>query len=376
MLTALAITLMSAAPAQAQLDAMGRDLQFNYERGIDGLTPLIDMNLLIDRTLAGVGAPPDYKKGFAIGFREQAGMWGAGLLAQVKRGGRVTYRKTVKLDGKPALRVRLLNDDGSFNFFDLLIEPNAAGELRVADVFDLLAGELKSKEIRRMALSSLADVRGDLTDKLKDEQVFLHNLPALKAMTSAMREQKYAEVLDAFAKLPRPLQDQRTYLRMAALAALKVDPLKYEQAMKRYLQLYPNDASSRMMGIDFYFHQKKWADVERSITLVEKHVGTDEAWFEVLRAKAAEQQGKRELAKKHLLKAIAREKTLSDPYLMLLGFSLMEKRYADTVKWLDAVQKDAGVELKDVTTVPQYKDFVESKEGKAWVAQQAAAKGN
>jgi tetratricopeptide (TPR) repeat protein len=176
-----------------------------------------------------------------------------------------------------------------------------------------------------------------------------------------------------FEALPRELQEQPSLLCMYISAAADVDERKYERALARYLQLNPNDPSSNVMAIDCYFLRKRWAEVEKAISVVEARVGKDDGWFEVLRAGASHTQGKVDDAKTHFMNAIAREKTLKDPYFNLINLALAEKHRDAVAKWLEAVERDAHIELQDVSTVPQYADFAASKEGKAFVKRWRAA---
>ncbi|MEW5738646.1 MAG: hypothetical protein AB1938_06945 [Myxococcota bacterium] len=375
-LALLALTL-SAAPTPAQLDALGRSIEAKFAAGEDGLGPLINHSVMGDRTLAGLELPRGFRTGFDSSFKTVGAKLGESMQTAVKGGGRVSYRKAVTVDGQPAVQLRILTADGAFNVLELLVQGDAKGGLEVVDVYDLMAGELKSQEIRRFALAALADLNRTFVDKLRGkEQLFIKHLKEIQSMSDAARAGRDAEVLTTFEALPKELQEQPSLLRMYISSAADLDEKKYERALGRYLQLNPNDPSSNVMAIDFYFLRKRWAEVEKAIAVVEARVGADDGWFEVLRAGAAGAQGKTDEAKKHLEAAIAREKTLKDPYFSLVDLALAEKDWKAVAKWLEALERDAHIELHDVSTVPEYADFAASKEGKAflkkWKATHAA----
>ncbi|GMU61175.1 MAG: hypothetical protein AMXMBFR34_29380 [Myxococcaceae bacterium] len=376
MVTAVAVLALalSAAPSPAELDALGRDIEAKYSQGVDGLGPLVDSVALADRTLQGMELPKGFRTGFDQSFKTVGQKLGESILVGVKAGARLSFRKAVTLDGKPAVQLRLLTPDGGFNVLELLVESGAQGVLKVVDVFDLMSGELKSQEIRRLALAALADANQGLVDKLMGkEQLFVKHLKEIQAMSAAARERRFQDVVTQFEALPRPVQEQRSLLRMYATAASEVDERKYERALGKYLQLYPTDAASNVLALDYYFMRKRWAEVEKAIGVVEARVGKDDGWFEVLRAGAASAQGKKDEARKHYLEAIAREKALKDPYFPLIQLALDGKDWAEAAKWLEAVERDAHVELQDVSAVPDYADFAASKEGKAYVKKWRAA---
>jgi hypothetical protein len=369
----LALTL-SAAPA-GDVEKLGKTVAADFAAGRDGLSPVLDIDALMARTFEGVNAPDQFRQGFVKGFKRSGGSVGKVLAQQMREGARMTFRKVVALDGESAAQLRVLWPNGGFNVFELMVKPGADGRLKVVDMYDLLAGELKSTEIRRWVLTLLAETDRNLVDRLMGrDRLFYRHLPKLKAMFAAAREGRAADAVEEFKSLPREVQDQRSVLRFYAAVSADLDEDEYEQALRRYLRMYP-DASSHAVALDFYFLKQDWAKLDRSIDIIERRVGADDAWFEVLRANSQMARGNPAAAKRHLARAVGREKTLDESYFLLVGISLEEKNYADTVRWLEALERDAGVPLADVSSVPEYAEFAASKEGKAFIEKQRAAEG-
>lgn len=374
MLTEFVIAFALGAAPAGDVEKLGKVVASDLAAGRDGLTPVLSLKELIDRTFEGIEAPPDFRRGFEKGAGNSINKIGESLSRAAQSGARITFRKVVTLDSESAAQLRLLFPDGTFNILELMVKSDADGRLKVVDFYDLVAGELKSQEMRRFALTFLAEQNLSILDRVmgKDE-IFIKNVPQLKAYLATAREGRYAEVVQMYKSLPKEVQQQRTILRIYAVSAGKVDDNEYERALGSYLALYP-DASSHMMAIDYFFLKKEWAKLDRSLDIVEKRVGADDAWFEVLRGDFEIVRGNSVEAKNHFMLAIDREKTLRDPYFMLLGISLREKNFADTAKWLTALERDAGIPLKDVSTLPAYSEFAASKEGKAYIEMQRSAK--
>jgi hypothetical protein len=89
-------------------------------------------------------------------------------------------------------------------------------------------------------------------------------------------------------------------------------------------------------------------------------------YLNVLRAGIHYQAGDLAAAEVAARKALAEEPTLEDAYWQVATVSLDTKSYETTVEMLDLLQQRFGVELEDLTKVPEYADFVKSPEYRKW----------
>ena len=373
MLTALLAASLCIGPSPKELTDYGTAIVADFGEGKDGLITRVNMAALLDRSFKGVEVRSDFAKGFRQGAQEGGYQAGKVLLSYVKAGGTLAFRKPVTLDGEPAVQLRILNSDGSFNVFELVVSRRADGSLEVVDVFDLVQGEKTSQVMRRVALMTFSEADQGLVDRLMGkEQLFIKNASAVKEMNQAVRQGKNAEAAAVYMKLPKPLQDDRTFLRLYTQVTSALDEAEYTRALGRYIELYPEDPAAQVMAIDYYFMKKDWANVATTIDAVEKRIGADDGWLEVLRGNTALAAGNRQEAKEHFKKAAQREKALVQPYALLLNLSLEDKDYKETSRWLAAMETDAGIKLEDLRTVPEYKGFVASKEGRAFLKRKPA----
>jgi len=63
----------------------------------------------------------------------------------------------------------------------------------------------------------------------------------------------------------------------------------------------------------------------------------------------------------------------SDVYWMEIAVSLKTRNFAETARLLDEVGKTFGLEFRDLSTVPEYAEFIASDPGKLWIKKQEEA---
>ncbi len=374
MLTALAVAaVLAAAPSPEELAAEGEVMARELTAGKDAFAARFDAELFGARMTKGLDLPKGMAQGVVKGARNAGQRLGDGALRFSQDGGQITFRGVTSLDGEPAVRLRAVDADGRFTYFELVLVPGTAGALKLVDYYELSAGEKLSDQLRRFTLMGAAEMSQGLADKLLGkEKVFMDSLPKLQAVTKAMRENQPAVAYEAWRALPKELREQKSIMRLGVSVAQQVDDKSYEQEMTRFLTLYPTDPASAVMAVDFYTLKKKWDRVKTAIDGIEARVGSDDGWLEVLRGNIADAAGHLPEAKGHFKKAVEREPGLAQGYWGLIGAALAEKDWAATAKWLRAVERQAGVELGDHSTVPEYAAFVASKEGKAYQKRRAA----
>lgn len=378
----VAFSFLATPVTAADAKTLGRSVELTVAVGVDGIGARFDADRFLDRALAGLDLPKDLEAGFRKGFTSKAGQLGAGVVSQVQSGGRLTFKKVVMLDGAPAAQLRLLTRGNGFEIIELRVTRGDDGSVRIDDLYELSSGELKSQEIRRLALATVSELKRGLIDRLLgSERVFVDNLPKFKELSGAMQAGRFADAVAVYKTVPKELQKERFIQRMYVLAlgglatsepGEKADAA-YQRAMKQYLTLFPDDASSHALGLDYYFLQKRWADFDRSVDIVEKRVDADEAWFEMLRGFAAQARGDKDAARGHFEGAIAREATMPLAYAMLLDLHLAAGAWAEVARWLGAFEAEADADIDAVLELPGYADFLASKEGKAFVKKRKAA---
>jgi hypothetical protein len=364
---ALSLSLLTSAnapPSDAELTELGKSLAADFMAGKDPVTSRVDGNLLLDRALNGTKVPDDFRRGFVKGLGQGFRSSFGALATEMGNGGSVRWTRNVKLDGGVGVQLRVLYKGGAFNFVEFLVVRDGAGTLRIADFYDLANGTFRSEDVRLLALPVLAELKLDTLDRiLGKEQPMLKHIDTLQKINDLSIKGDWEGVRTVWTGLPKDIQEHRLFIKPYISALSNIDEAAYAKAMARYLTLYPDDAAAQVMGIDFYFLRKKWPDCTRAIAAVEKRAGPD-AWFDYLRGAVHLEDKKPAEAKVALEAAVKREPTLPEPYYSLIDLGLLEKKWADTAKWMSACEKATGVSFD--AHAKGFEEFLASKEGKAW----------
>lgn len=361
---ALSLAVVAAAPSDQELQDFGKGLAADFMAGKDPVTNKVDGHALLDRALNGTKVPPEFRTGFVKGltqgFRQS---WGA-LASELAQGGSMRWTRNVTIEGAPGVQLRVLYKGGAFNFVEFLVAKDASGQLVITDFYDLASGTFRSADVRMLALPVLADLKLDTLDRmLGKESAMLKHVDTLKKINDASLKADWEGVRTIWAGLPKDIQEHRLFIKPYISALSNVDDKEYAKAMAKYLALYPDDAAAQVMGIDFYFLRKNWPECLKAIAAVEKRAGAD-AWFDYLRGNVLVEDKKPTEGKAALADAVKREPTLAEPYFSLIDVSLVERKFAETAKWMGACEKATGVSFD--AHAKGFEDFLASKEGKAW----------
>jgi tetratricopeptide (TPR) repeat protein len=330
----------------------------------------IDLERLIERSTRDTSTPKGFADGFAKGVRRSGVNLGKQLVdAQDDESDFHLLR--LRMDGgAPHALYRVISKAG-INYLDLELARNAKGEVVIVDIYPHISGELFSETLRRMYLMAAAEAGHDLMDKLMGkEQEFLKNVPKLQAMQRLTQERKPAEVVKTFRELPPSLRQDKLFLLLRLNAASNLDEAEYQKAIEDFEKAFPNDPSIALISIDGHMMRKDYDNVLKCIDRLDSRV--KDPYLHYLRGSVMLDKGDGKEARRFFQAAIDAEPTLVAPYWVLIGLSLQDKKYKDTARYLTAIERDAGMELNELTELEQYAGFVKSPEYKAWNKQRAA----
>jgi tetratricopeptide (TPR) repeat protein len=362
------------APAPA-MDAAYVAFTEELEDGInsgDGsaLDAHVDLERLIERCTRNTSAPSNFAEGFAKGMRRSGVNMGKQLV-EARDEESDFHLLRLRMDGgTPHALYRVLSKAG-INYLDFELSKNAKGQVVIVDIYPHISGELFSETLRRMYLMAAAEAGYNLMDKLMGkDQDFLKNFSKLQAMQRFTQEHKPAEVVKTFNELPPSLRQNKIFLLLRLTAASNLEEAEYQKAIAEFEKAFPNDASLALISIDGHMLRKDYAGVMKSIDRLDQRV--KDPYLNYLRGSVMLEKEEGKEAHRFFQVAIDAEPTLVPPYWVLIGLSLQDKKYKDTALYLTAIERDAGVELSDLTQLEQYAGFVKSPEYKAWNKQRAA----
>ena len=325
---------------------------------------------LFERSISDLGASADFFKGVKQGIQAASAQntFGTQIVAQVAKGGSYRLLRVHVVDGRHRALFRLIQPSkGGVNYHDLLVARFPDGRIGMEDAHIYVTDELLSQSMRRLFIPLIAESnRGALSRLAGADREYLDNLPLLKQFTGAIRAGRHAEALTIYRKLPTKLQQDRTIMIMYVQAASGADQSEYAAAMEAMRTSFPKDTCTEFLSIDYYVLRKEFDESIRSIDRLDKRLGGD-PYLNVMRAGTmilAERYAEAGAAAE---KAVAAEPNLAPAYWSRITVSLKQKEFQDTFRWLRLVVEKCGEDVADLTTVPEYAEFVKSPSYKDWL---------
>jgi hypothetical protein len=367
----------AAPPADEKGDGspladFGRALAADFTAGQDGLAGRFDLDALLDRSLQGLPAPEEFKRGFKEGLRKRGLPLGASVLQFLQGGGRLTFVKVSKNGGDPAVTLRALAASGGFNFMQFVVRDAGGGTLRVVDLYDIGRGNLVSEDLRRVALMALAEARQGSLDGLSgSDRGIIGNVRTFARMNEAQAAGRLADAYRIYETLPLELREERVFLRQSIMMAVKVDPATYRRQLDRFIQLFPQDPAAQVMAIDACFLREDWGCARGALDALERWLGEPDGWIEVLRGTVASSAKELAEARRHFERARLLEPGLPQATGSLLTVLLAQRDHAATARLLEELERRIGKPFPGVMDGAEFEGFRGSPEGKAFLAGRA-----
>ncbi|REJ86019.1 MAG: hypothetical protein DWQ34_27925 [Planctomycetota bacterium] len=334
-------------------------------------TRLVDWESIVASATDGFEETPQltlarrgFKQGFVSRMRDSGGLT-AQIVAALDAGGTYRLLRMHEVDGRPRALFRLLlPQGGGVNYHDLEFHRGPGGAVRISDLHIALSGERFSETLRRAFLPVAAEALGGQNITEANRQHVEH-LDALTNMAEAARARDYAQALSIYAELPESLQQDTNVLLVRLQASQNASDEAYAEAIADFSRFHPDDLCVELLSIDGYLlrdqHEESLAAVDR----LEKSIGGD-PFLHVLRAGILYDAGRLDEAEQSARQAIKEEPGLENAYWQVISVSLDQADYKTTVEMLTLLEDRLGVEFVDLTEVPEYSEFVKSREFRDW----------
>jgi len=185
-------------------------------------------------------------------------------------------------------------------------------------------------------------------------------------MARSLREKRFEEGLAAYQELPDRLKKDKSVLILRFGLARGKGDKEYLAALQDMLTNYPDDPWADLLAVDAYLLTKQYSKALESIDRVDQAVGGD-PYQKVVRAGIYIATGQVAKAREACEQAIKKDPMLKGAYWRLVDVSLQQKDFAETARLLNLLADRFQVQIKDLTTVPSYAEFVRSPEYKEWL---------
>jgi hypothetical protein len=340
---------------------------------VAGSNNLIDWDALLEKATAYPNLTPAQGKqrGEFIGGAIKATKSSAGFCGQVidnvHKGGTYKLLRCREVEGQRRALLRMITADGGLNYHDFVLASRDGGVVRAVDCYVFLTGQLLTEAVRQAFLPFARTwSKGGLDQLAPDDREFLTHFSEFTSLANSYRDKEHRRVLETYKRMPESLKKLKNVLAIRLNAAQQISDEENLRAIDDFRKYYPNDASVDLIALDAFMLRKAYDQVLAGLDRVDKAVGGD-PYLKGLRANALMLQGKTEAAVKMAEAATAEEPTLQPAYVVILTLSLDKRDFAKTAQVLSALQTKCGLKFQDLTTVPEYKEFVKSPQYKAWL---------
>lgn len=356
----------------------GMELVRQLESAMNGrdaaaASALLDVDVLIDRTMAGLVTSPEYRDRLRKTSAGGASEFMTGVIKALGQNGSYHFLRLRHVNGETRALFRVLSKDGDLNYHDWVTGMDRQGRRRLDDVYISGAGELASQTVRRVVVAMdgaeppwLDQVGG--TDAARAATV-----KAMKQVIDDARIGKFEDALREYKVLPPALREDKSFMLLRVRLAQKLkakQPGEYDAAIADFQRLFPGDPCLDLTSLDALLAAGQYRETLQSLDRIEAFVGTD-AFLYYLRGRIYLKEGgseNLERARKLYRTAIDIEPTLHTPYWGLVTLSLKTKNFDETAACLDEIERKFRLRIKDLTTIPAYADFVKSDAYRKWKA--------
>lgn len=333
---------------------------------------LVDHEALIDRVFAGLDVGDEFRTGYRRGLENQGGIRTLidQIIAVAQNGGSYELVRYVE-DGdeiRPLFRLSMGIGEG-LNYHELRFSRDKGQQPKLADIFVYLSGEYLSQTLRRMTLPAIASMNRSLLEKVAgSKSSAAKDMDRMVEVVTAMQAGQHQQALTLIEGGPESFRKDKSILMLKLLAAQMVDEKAYTKTILQLESLFPDDPGNDFRAIDRLAAAGDHDGVLRCVGRLQKRI--QDPYLDLLRVDSLVELGRTDEAVAAAEAARTALPTNVDPVWTLIGCGLQTKDHALIAGQLDVLTQDFGIEIGDLTQVPEYADFAKSPEYKAWLDKQ------
>jgi hypothetical protein len=288
------------------------------------------------------------------------------IVNSIGNGGSYKHLRTHGTKVEPRVLFRAL-PAGGVTYHDGLLARGADGRVKFIDLYLYHTGELLSLTAQRLLLPDAIRANPDGLNHLNGLwRELAANESKMVRMTKNINGGRPEDALKAYAELPDLLMHDKNALLMRLVAAKQIGGQTYIDAMEALRTHYPADPCLDILSIDYHVQKGEYTKALEMVSRLETEVGGD-PYLHAVRANIHFEAGDLAAARRAANKAIEEEPTLRQPHERLLVIALQEKNFDETLRLLRKLSDEFKLGFPDLTTVPDYADFVKSPRYQEWL---------
>ena len=327
----------------------------------------LDTDRLAERAVTGIQLTDEsMQKVRSLGkeFIKQTGDMGASLIKSHP----CKVLGTRQVNGEWSAMVRCLLIGGGVDYLKLTLAPDAAGDVRIVDLFELSSGGEWSGMLRTIALPLVVSSDTTALRNLKpDDRETLNNAALLGEIYRKNDPKDVPEIPRLFDQLPPSLQNNRYLSILDVKATAQVSDVAFTTAVQRHQTKFPNDPSLSYASFQKYFHDKDYAKMLEALFTLDDAVGGD-PYLSGQKAAAYAGIGNVAQAKQQAQAAVSKEPSLAQPNWILFYLAIDGKNYVEATRLLTLLENQIGESIPDMTQDADFAGFVASPQYKSWSA--------
>lgn len=321
--------------------------------------------LMLDIEMSGKDQA-DFKAGMKKAMERDS--FANGLVKEIRQGGAWTFLHLRKQRGNYYAWYRMKTGGGGLNYHLVHLHKNPQNEIKVEDVYIMLAGEKISDMARPFAEQAAQEMnRKGLNKFLIRESELVKHMPQFLEMQAQFRAQDFQGARKQYEAMPPSVQSMKAVLIIYLVSCANLDDMEtYDRVISEMRQRDPNDGCLDLLSVDTYYAAKQYDRCLESLNRIEKIIGGDPDLSE-LRSNICVEKGDFD-------KAVEQAEQLRDSpgyelagNWQLVGIALRRKDHPEVARLLTLLEKDFAIEFLDFTQQPEYADFVQSPEYQAWM---------
>jgi tetratricopeptide (TPR) repeat protein len=330
----------------------------------------IDWDALLDTAIANIEVSRNLRQEFIASCKRSLTEQ-EGLVSVAKAGGSCRLLRVHDDDQQRRALVRYVpGNRRGISYFDFILSQQPDGRVRAIDIYVYLSGELLSQTMHRSFLQAAARLDPSLLDRLTGtENEFVRNVDNILALTTQFRQGRFREAMQVYEQLPPGLQHDENVLLMRLRMAQSLSDEQYQAVLEAMRTTFPRNANVDLLSIDYFLLKKDYARARKCIDRLDAATGGD-PYLDLFRANAYMAEDKFEQARQATERLIKQEPEMVFAYWLALAISVKQQRYTDTARLLTILRQRFNIEMKDLSTIPEYAGFVKSPEYIRWRAEQ------